>query len=616
VANFKDIIKKLPYSLLFYFLFSFSFLLFLHFDWRVQALRADFDTVARIILGFLSSYLLWASGFLLIARRWPKALFSLSILCIYFLLFAYHLRTGTNFSISLLIDNWQELFYAKSWEVIADSLKPRDWRHLVLIFVSGLILEHFFKLLSRGNIPRFAKDKFAYPLLYLAILVQPFKLYEEISYLWQEGIESLIPDFKYQKLAEKWDTQMYPLKQKQEGIGILQNKKSVILVLVESLNGMFLEKKTKDGQEILPYLNSLYREELSLTPFYGNSIQTTKGHLASLCSTIPLLKGKLYRKTEIQLRCLPEILKEKQYQTFFYQAYARLSFDNTQNFLKQNGMDNIFSMSNLKLSKKEIKEYDWGWGLQDDIFYQKSLEHFLQHRKANYPFFLVLSPISNHMKFRSLPKKYRTLFPAPGKNPYQLYLNSLHATDDFLKKLVKFWRQNLAQESILIITGDHSYPAGEHNNFHNESYAYEENFRTPFVILGMSESEKNKFIPNQAYSQLDIAPSLFDLLGISAEHAFQGHSFFKKTEKKVIPLIQPYDGTYLALIQWPWKLVHQKRTQRTWLYNLETDPLEKMDQSQKETAALQELYLKSGMIWLNEKLAKENRYFPSSGAKR
>jgi uncharacterized sulfatase len=112
----------------------------------------------------------------------------------------------------------------------------------------------------------------------------------------------------------------------------------------------------------------------------------------------------------------------------------------------------------------------------------------------------------------------------------------------------------------------------EHKIYNNEIGHYEESFRIPFLLIwdGVIKPER---ISSHPYSQMDIAPTVLELAGITrGEYPFQGISIFDRKSIHPIYLVQPYNGRFLETVRYPYKYVRHESTGEDFFYNLETDP--------------------------------------------
>ena len=573
--------------------------------------------------------------------KW-RIFINLSLISIYFSLWMYHLKANNSFEYSLIATNYAEVFYRESWELIFSRFGYHSLIGLVIVIAGLLFLEKKWKILSDYNpllspnllslssLPKFVLSGSL--VLYLVLQFLSWSVYDELAYLLrsissyyynENNIDiSVLPPYPYIKEPKevKGSKEFSELSESNESneAGNRVDKPHVFIVLVESFNNKFVGKKEYKNRFYTPFLNSFSSKSVYVENFYGNSVQTSKGHLATLCSLIPTYRGKVFADfSHIKLQCLPEILRKYGYRTLFYMASKRLNFDNTYNFFLDNGMDVVRAMQLKDLTPIE-KKYVWGWGLQDNFFYQRFFRDLdkmeIEPKKTNKPYFAVLTTISNHMPFDEMPANQRFMFPAP-QNPLEKYANSIYLTDKYLSEFFRLLKQrSYLKNSIVLVLGDHSFPVGEHGNYFNEVGFYEESFRTPLWIYWQNKLS-SRVIKDYTYSQLDIAPTILDLLRIKTRHHFKGISIFNtgfntnKNLKRTIPLIQPYNGVFLASMQYPYKYVKHLRTRREFFFNVQVDPLEKKNIIDDTTNGILLRILKKQVkeILTNQSLIEQNR---------
>ena len=351
---------------------------------------------------------------------------------------------------------------------------------------------------------------------------------------------------------------------------------TVFLVMIESFNSVFVRASDDRGREYTPFFNKLIDSGVYVKDFYGTSIQTARGHLSTLYGIWPSFSTMVYRrKHDIKLYGLPNILKEKGYQNHFFQAYSDSDFDNTFSFLLSHGFDRAETVE--PYLKPEDKPFNWGWGVEDAVFYKRFFDYVDHQHDLNpdQPKFFALATINNHMNFDFALKEREFLF--PGTNRWkERYANSIYLVDMGIQAfMAEYQKRPYLKNSIVIFTGDHSYPSGEHGITKSEVGFYNDSFKVPFLLLwdDIIPPEQIRDIP---YSQVDIAPTLIDLLGISlSRHHFQGRSIFDKTlSERPLFLIQPYNGIYLSVVRNQMKYSIRLRNHEEYLFDLKTDPKE------------------------------------------
>ncbi|MDO8602293.1 MAG: sulfatase [Candidatus Omnitrophota bacterium] len=137
------------------------------------------------------------------------------------------------------------------------------------------------------------------------------------------------------------------------------------------------------------------------------------------------------------------------------------------------------------------------------------------------------------------------------------------------------------KNTLIILAADHGEMLGEHNvYFSHTSYdgGYEENMRVPLIIKFSKLLPRGKVVSRQV-SLIDIAPTIFDIIGLHKPEYMSGESltaFFSlfKAYSKKYQLCFFRTGEWVALRGKQWKLIHSYRSNSWKLYNLKADPKE------------------------------------------
>jgi arylsulfatase A-like enzyme len=149
----------------------------------------------------------------------------------------------------------------------------------------------------------------------------------------------------------------------------------------------------------------------------------------------------------------------------------------------------------------------------------------------------------------------------------------------------------------------------EHGVYNNEVCFYDETFRIPFLLVwdGVIKPERVK---GMVFSQIDIGPTITDMLGISkGKHNMIGASIFDRNFKRRAYLIQPYNGMFLQVVDYPLKYIFHVKTGKEYLFDLETDPTEKINlvsDSSNETI-VNNLRESLSSIYINKRQIEENK---------
>ena len=547
--------------------------------------------------------------------RWLWFTVGLLLLLLQGAFLAYHLNMYASFDFDILADNLALAATTEGLGMIRDAVGGGA----VLVAVPGvavvlLLLELRWRVISRQRQqgPLLPKICCA-AVIHGAVLVAPVDTLDELGHFQRTIVLHLLSG---EKLQQQVRAGSYPLV-KQRAAPSLGGKRRphIFLVLVESFNAGHVGARTPGGAELTPVFNRLIKKGVYLERFYGNSIQTSKGQLALLFSVIPSISGKIFvHHRGLRLLSLPRVLRDFGYRTLFIQAYKDTGFDNTGPFLRRHGFDEVRSIEDQL--RPQDRQQSWGWGVQDDVFYTRVFQYLDRKRgrgRGDRPLLVTLATIGNHTTFDKMPADRRLLYPGP-RSFAQHYANSLYLSDRALGRFfAELKKRDYLKNSLVVITGDHGFPVAEHGFVSNAGGFYEEFFRTPMLLIweGRLAPRTLRSVP---FSQLDLAPSLVDLLGLPLRrHHFAGVSFFQpRTKPHPIYLIQPYNGRYLGVVLHPHKYVLHRRSGREFLFHLQRDPGERFNLAgdRAQAATLQRLRRALQRVLLNQQLIKHNAIWP------
>lgn len=506
-------------------------------------------------------------------RRWTR-LTTASVVLLLHTIVAAH-RVGTKGSMDLRAVASNAHLTREAWSVAIDTLNPwvLSFGFALLVLVGHLELR---KPILHPQPGRWWRGVAVCSTVYLVFVAAPLPIGDEASRVAQSLWHRRQPNKEF---VVKLRANEYPLVHatKLPATHSSSQHPDVFLLLVESFRSSYVEKGSPNGKVYTPFFNELIKRGLYVEHFYGNSIQTRKGQFTSLCSLIPSVsKSEFEDFHERRFDCLPQILQRHGYTTTFFQAYRDIAYDNTEEFMRRRGFAHIESVQ--KYAHPEDEAYTWGWGLQDDKFYERFFEYLDQRPSDGKPQFVTLAPIGNHMHFNEMPKASRKIFRSP-KNAAQHYGNSVYLADLGLREFFAQLEQRPRfRNAVVIVTGDHSVPLGEHGLELNTEAAYEEFFRIPFLLIwpGVVKPERVRGVP---YSQLDIAPTIREITGAHDERThLMGISLFEQPRRiHPIHLVQPYSGTYVAVVDYPHKYVLHLETGEGKLFDLANDPKEEHD---------------------------------------
>ena len=387
-------------------------------------------------------------------------------------------------------------------------------------------------------------------------------------------------------------------------------KPNIFFVFLRSCNASFIEAKNGKGLEFTPNINKLKRLGLSVENFYGNSTKAALGQFAVLSGINP---GFINTNQVFNLKMNPltRILERNEFSTFLFDGTIV-----TERFVNPKDFQYIESIEVESLSNEE-KLNCWGKGLRDDFLYKRAfhkLDQWYQQNGKKKRVFGVISPVSHYHRFRDLPDSLKFLYPHP-KDELEMFSNSIYLEDLYIKTFfAELGKRSYLKNSLIVVVGINSYPAGEHG-YSNKNGWYEDRFKVPLMLIWPGNILPGK-VRDIAYSQIDVAPTILELIGVSAKNHFTGRSIMDtlRRDQKPIYLTQPADGKYLAVVKFPFKYVKNEHSGQELLFNLIEDPLEEKNliDNNKYQEALASLREDFSFFYFNQTILDQNRvWYPT-----
>ena len=142
---------------------------------------------------------------------------------------------------------------------------------------------------------------------------------------------------------------------------------------------------------------------------------------------------------------------------------------------------------------------------------------YWQRKKVFGPKWKKYLPIADKLDEQKWPIRYE-------KN-MQL-LRSLIAVDESVGVILRTLEElGELENTVIIYSSDNGYFMGEHT-FKDKRLAYENSMRVPMIIRYPKEIKQNSFVEEQCLN-IDLAPTILDLAGLSKPNYMQGESMLK-----------------------------------------------------------------------------------------
>ncbi|UVI28215.1 LTA synthase family protein [Paenibacillus spongiae] len=288
---------------------------------------------------------------------------------------------------------------------------------------------------------------------------------------------------------------------------------NVILIQLEAFQNFVIGQKI-NGQEVTPNMNKLIGESVYFNRFYHQTSQgrTSDADLAANISLQPLQSGSVFiTNAHNQFDSLPATLKDEGYAAAVFHAYEG-GFWNRNNMYANMQYDYFYNKKDFQMDEP------LGWSLGDESFFQQSVDAMTKEKQ---PFYSFLISLSSHHPY-SLPASYQKLNVGDMQGTiFGDYLQSVHYVDSALGLMIeRLKKEGLWDNSIFLFYGDH-------DNSINDWEPFEKFLGKPLTDMDRQQILKqipfvvhlpdsaNAGIRKEVGGQLDIAPTILHLLGIS-----------------------------------------------------------------------------------------------------
>jgi phosphoglycerol transferase MdoB-like AlkP superfamily enzyme len=305
----------------------------------------------------------------------------------------------------------------------------------------------------------------------------------------------------------------FPLLRKYEGVA---NGLNVVFVLLESWNFDYVDSFAGSNHGLTPYFDALAKDGLKFTRFYAAGQRSIEGIQATLTG-IPVLKGMPRIDTGIgvsNFSRLGSLVKDKGYSTLFMQSSDRDSYK-VQGIAAAAGFDQFYGREDmpLLLDYPDPEGAIFGWDHETLQFMKQKIDTLPQ------PFLSYVFTGTTHKPYANLPEQFMKLPNEPdGKNGY---FNVLGYADWSIGQFMKEARKSpWFDNTIFIFTADHT-------NFLQHGDLYK-SFNIPMLIYSPKHIAAGE--SKSVGSQLDVLPTMVDLLGIDGEFTALGESLMRKED--------------------------------------------------------------------------------------
>lgn len=288
-------------------------------------------------------------------------------------------------------------------------------------------------------------------------------------------------------------------------------KPNVIVLIMESNGreyfGSFNKNQNIPGyKSYTPFVDSLAQHSLIFTNAYANGFKSIHG-MSSILAGVPSFKDAYTSSAFVKQKTqsLVSVLNDEGYDTSFFHGAPNGSMG----FL---GFGNILGIQHYygKTEYNNDADFDGVWGIWDEPFFQY-MKTVLD--KKPQPFMATLFTVSSHNPYK-IPEKYAGKFPKGDVNIHEGIGYTDYALRQFFATAKKEpWFKN----TLFVLVADHT------NTIFYEEY-HKEFMRNTVPILFFSADERFKGVNDDWAQQIDIYPTVLDMIGYQKPFRSWGRS--------------------------------------------------------------------------------------------
>lgn len=373
---------------------------------------------------------------------------------------------------------------------------------------------------------------------------------------------------------------------------------NIFLIVLESITWNHFSFTGYEREDITPNLQA-FSEESTLFPFtYATANHSNYAQPSIHSSQYPLRTKNLntYTTVDYPKTLLFDILANSGYQTAFISSQNE-DWCGMKTFLFADTELQYFRHSKDELGDNIGAESK----IDDKLTCEWALE-YLEQRDPETPTFLYINLQRTHFPY-DIPEEADRPYQPCSTDDFQFsylgyprdeiqtvinkYDNALHYVDEQVGTFINYLKENdLYDDSLIIITTDHGESFYEHGFPTHSSSLYDDQIRVCTLIK--QPGQKTAAVRNDPISQIDINPTILEILGMENYPSFQGEPILNNPRTNPIYFICHSINRGIGILDYPLKFILPD-TRRQHLTHIEEDPAEIIDYSSQDPERMLEL---------------------------
>ncbi|PZF77767.1 hypothetical protein DK847_04875 [Aestuariivirga litoralis] len=359
--------------------------------------------------------------------------------------------------------------------------------------------------------------------------------------------------------------------------------KNVLLYIMESVPAKYVE--TYGGKyPVTPTIASYAAESIRFSKIYAHAPSTNYTMFSLLASMYNDISyhGMTGSNPYLRLDSLSNMLARNGFRTgFFWSADSR--FQRVDEFLLNKGFDaiqdfrgQVCDLPTYRLSTKDWQNADYN----NDLCTAGQTVDWI-NQDSQKPFFAMMFTAMTHYPYqvtfteqdpaKTGDAKAMELVHYSDDEKFNSYLNALRIGDLALGKVLDdLKRTGRLDSTLVVIMGDHGEAFGEHGTYSHASAIYDENVHIPLIMINrhLFHGETD----GKVGGVIDIAPTIFDILGLKMPGQWQGRSLFSRDRPDKTFFFAPWRGVQFGYREGDRKVMFNANTGAIEVYDLAADP--------------------------------------------
>ncbi|WP_025821493.1 LTA synthase family protein [Shewanella marina] len=301
--------------------------------------------------------------------------------------------------------------------------------------------------------------------------------------------------------------------------------KNLVIILQESLGARFVG--CLGGKPLTPNIDELSKQSWNFNRLYATGTRSVRGIEAIITGFTPTPARSVVKlgKSQTHFFTIAQLLAEQGYHTSFIYG-GESHFDNMRSFFLGNGFNHIIDEDDFV-----DPVFSGSWGVSDEDLMVKADSTFSQLQQQGKPFFSLVFSSSNHDPFE-FPDDRIELYEQPKQTRNNAAKYADYAVGEFFK-LAK--QSNYWDDTLFLVIADHDSRVG------GAQLVPISRFHIPGMLIGKQIDVRQD---DRLVSQIDMAPTLLSLLGITAHYPMIGRDLTAQADDWPGRAMMQYDRNF------------------------------------------------------------------------